>query len=499
MPLDKPPSESPVESAHPMTGGIPVFGPREKLALWILLGSTFLVFINETFMNVGTAVVMRDLSITASAAQWLTTAYLLTMSVIIPMTGLLIQRFSTRTLFIAAMTVFTLGTAIAACAPGFEVLLVGRVVQAVGTSVMQPLLMTTITLIAPPGQRGRLMSYVTIVGSVAPAFGPTLSGFVLQWLSWRWLFIFMLPLAIVSVVLGIRRMPNVGVQKHAKIDALSIVLAAFAFGGIVYGLSAAGAAAVGSPTLPPYIPLSVGVITLALFVWRQFALQREDRALLDMRVFESRTFTLSTIAFAVGGLALFGALFLIPLYAQNVLHFGPALTGFIILPGSLLMAVLAPPVGRMVDATGGRGVLIAGMAITAVSVWSMALFDVDTPIWQLFATNIVMNIGLSGIFTPLYSIALGSLRKRYTSHGSAMIGTMNQLAGAASTALLVTIMTVVSVNHGGLAQAEAPESLVAGTRFAFIVAAIIATLGVIVALFIHEDPESAQKRRHVAR
>ena len=478
----------PETGEHPAVG---VFGPREKLALGILLGTTFVVILNETIMGVATAVLMRELSITAAEAQWLTTAYMLTMAIIIPMMGLLIQRFSTRALFAVAMAIFTVGTVVAAVAPGFEMLLIGRIVQAAGTAIMSPLLMTTVTTVAPPGKRGRLMSLVSIVFSVGPALGPPLSGFVLQWLSWRWLFIIILPIAVVTLIVGTWLMPSVGVRSNAKIDALSIVLATFAFGGVVYGLSAAGSAAVGVAALPAWMPLSVGVVALALFIWRQLRLQREDRALLDLRTFTSRPFRLTAIAFTISGVSLFGALFLIPLYAQNVLHFSPLLTGLIVLPGSLLGGVISPFVGRIIDRHGSRPPFIAGSIITAVSIWSMMLFDVNTTIWQLFATNIVMNIGLSGIFTPLYAISLGSLKPKLASHGSATLSTVSQLSGAAGTALLVTVMTLVSVNHAGLALAESPESVVAGIRMSFFVAAIITSLNVVIAFMIRDEPYRA--------
>lgn len=464
------------------------FGAREKLAIWLLLGSAFIVIMNEMVMGVATAVLMRDLDISAAQAQWFTTAYMLTMAIVIPTTGLLIQRFSTRGLFGAAMLVFTIGTIVAAIAPGFTLLLVGRVIQAVGTALTMPLLMTTVTTLAPPGQRGQFMSLVSVVFSVAPAFGPPMAGVVLQWLDWRWMFIIMLPIAITALVVGTRLMPSVGIRKLAKIDALSIVLSGFGFGGIVYGLSAAGSAAMGEPTLAPWIPLSVGVSGAGLFVWRQLVLQREDRSLLDMQVFSSRPFTLAVFIFAITGVSLFGALFLIPLYAQNVLGYGPLLTGLLVLPGSLLSGVLAPVVGRTIDKRGGRGLLIAGMVITAVSVWSMMLFHEHSHILQLFATNIVMNIGLAGVFTPMYAIALGSLPGRLTSHGSATLSTVQQLSGAAGVALLVTVMTLVAVATGGVAGAQSPEAVMSGIRISFMIAAIISTLGIVLSCFARDEP-----------
>lgn len=463
-------------------------GPRERLAIWLLLGSCFIAVVNETVMGVATAPLMRELSITAAEAQWLTTAYMLTMSIVIPTTGLLIQRFSTRALFIAAMSVFTLGTLIAALAPGFEPLLAGRIVQAVGTAVLSPLVMTTIATVAPPGQRGKLMGQVSIVFASAPAFGPVLAGFVLEWLNWRWLFAIMLPVAIVALVVGAWLMPSVGVRRYTRIDALSIVLAGFAFGGIVYGLSAVGALAVGAPTLSPWIPLTVGLLGLASFVARQRALQREDRALLDLRVFANPTFARSTLVFVASSISLFGVLFLLPLYAQNVLGFSPLVTGLIVLPGSIVSAALAPLAGRIVDARGGRWVLVCGTAVTALSLWSMMLFSEHTHIWQLFATNILMNIGLAGVFTPIYTMALGSLPASLASHGSATLNTVQQLAAAVGTALLVTLMTLFSVRHAGVTHAESPEAMTAGLRVAFLASALIASAGVGIALSVRDTP-----------
>src|SRR6218665_1220570 len=152
------------------------FGPREQLAIWLLLASAFVVILNETIMGVALPRLMDDLGITAAAGQWLTTAFLLTMSVVIPITGMLIQRLTTRSLFIAAMSLFSLGTLLCALAPGLGLLLIGRVVQACGTAIMMPLLMTTVTNLVPPSSRGRLMGRIAIVMSVAPALGPTISG-----------------------------------------------------------------------------------------------------------------------------------------------------------------------------------------------------------------------------------------------------------------------------------------------------------------------------------
>ena len=464
------------------------FGPTEQLAIWVLLVSTFVVILNETVMGVALPKLMTDLRVSAVAGQWLTTAFLLTMSVVIPITGMLIQRVKTRTLFMVAMALFTAGTLIAATAPGFAVLLVGRVVQAGGTAIMMPLLMTTVVTLVPERQRGRLMGRIAIVISVAPALGPTLSGLILQTLSWRWLFIMMLPIALAALAFGIARMPNVGEHSHAPIDAVSVVLSVLAFGGLVYGLSLVGDAANGAAAMPPWVPVAVGVVTLALFVWRQLVLQRGDRALLDLRTFKSRPFTLSVILFVFSSIALFGSLILLPIYVQSVLGYNTLQTGLLMLPGGLLMGLLGPFVGRLVDAKGAQFVLIPGTLITALALWSMGLFTDSTPLAQVLGTHLGLSLGLAGVFTPLFSVSLGSLESKLASHGSAMISTAQQVAGAAGTALFITVMTLVSVHTAGSPQAVDPHDLAAGTRAAFLLGGAVSTIGFVLAFFVR-DPQ----------
>lgn len=462
------------------------FGPREQLAIWLLLGSAFTVILNETIMGVALPKLMAGLHITAAAGQWLTTAFLLTMSVVIPITGMLIQRLTTRTLFITAMTLFTVGTLVCATAPGFAILLVGRVVQASGTAIMMPLLMTAITTLVPEHHRGQLMGRVAIVMSVAPALGPTVSGLILQWLEWRWLFIFMLPIAGTALLLGTLRMPNVGEQRIARIDLLSVLLSALGFGGLVYGLSAVGERASGGTTVDPLLPVAVGAVALGFFVWRQLVLQKSDNALLDLRTLQVKPFALSVILFMFASIALFGSLILLPIYMQNVLGYATLESGLVLLPGGLLMGLLGPYVGRLVDQRGARFVLVPGMIVTALSLWSMGLFTDNTTIWQVLITHIGLSLGLSGVFTPLFSVSLGSLPSQLASHGSAIISTVQQVAGAAGTALFVTVMTLVASSVAGSHTAIDPHALAAGTRVAFLMGGAASTVGVVLAFFITE-------------
>ena len=442
-------------------------------------------------MGVAIPHLMKDLGITALAAQWLTTAFLLTMAVVIPTTGFLIQRISTRRLYAVAMGLFVAGTAIAAIAPGFEILLVGRIIQAGGTAIMLPLLMTTVMSLEPHETLGRRMGNISIVIAVAPAIGPTISGLILSGLNWRFLFIFVLPIAITMLIVGTRRMRNIGTTKKAPLDVASIILSAFGFGGIVFALSSLGEAAGGGNLAIFLSPLIIGIVALAAFIGRQISLQRSDRALLNLNTFRTPTFTASVIMFIICMMGMFGALILLPLYMQNVLGLSVLNSGLLLLPGGLAMGLLAPLVGRLYDKIGPRPLLLAGTVLTAAALWALAfLLDANSSWIVLLSGHILFSIGLAFIFTPLFTSSLGSLPKHLYSHGSATVSTMQQVAAAAGTALFVSVMSgiVATALSDG---ASLAEGYAEGIHVAFLLSAATSSLAIITAFFIKKAKKSA--------
>jgi DHA2 family lincomycin resistance protein-like MFS transporter len=464
--------------------------PREiKIVIGLLLVATFVVVLNETIMGVALPQLMGDLAVSASTAQWLTTGFLLTMAVVIPTTGLILKRFSTRSVFIAAMSLFSAGTLLAALAPGFPVLLVGRVVQASGTAIMIPLLITTVLTFVPESRRGRTMGLISIVIAVAPAVGPTFSGLILSALSWRWLFLIVLPIALVALALGAVFVKNITTPQAVKFDLVSIVLSALAFGGLIYGLSSIGESASGHTPVNPAVPIVVGVVALALFVWRQLLLQRTDSALLDLRPFKQRSFVVGIVVLLVAMGALFGTLILLPIYLQDVQGLTTLQTGLMLLPGGLVMGLTAPFVGRAFDKVGPRPLVIPGTMVVALALAGMTLLDETSGRPLVVAVHVVLSMGLGLVMTPLMTSALGSLDKALYSHGSAVLNTLQQLAGAAGTALFVAIMTTKTTS--GVEDGLAPvDALASGIHAAFLVGAGLALVAV-AASFLVRRPKNA--------
>lgn len=482
-----------VDSA-PRTGSVSQPSAGEtRLVIGLLLVSAFVVILNETIMGVALPRLMEDLGISAATGQWLTTGFLLTMAVVIPITGFLLQRFSTRQVFITAMALFSVGTLVALAAPGFPVLLVGRIVQASGTAIMMPLLMTTVLNLVEPAHRGRIMGNISIVISVAPAVGPTISGLILNAFSWRWLFGFVLPIAVAALVLGMLRVRNVTTPRRAPLDVLSVVVSAVAFGGIVFGLSSFGEAGSTGP-LVPVLALVVGFAALAFFVFRQTRLQRTDSALLDLRTFRTKGFTVPIVAMGLSFMAMFGTLILLPIYLERVLGLEVLTVGLLLLPGGLLMGLLSPVVGRIYDRRGPRVLLVPGSIIISAVLWALSTVGVGTSVWFVLVAHVVLSIGLALTFTPLFTAALGGLPPKLYSHGSAVLGTAQQLAGAAGTALFVTLLTIGAATAGADADAAGVAAATAsGVRTAFLVGGVISIVGILTSAFVRRPatPEGA--------
>ncbi|MDO3650303.1 MDR family MFS transporter [Nocardia mangyaensis] len=469
---------------------------RTPIVIQVLVLATFVVILNETIMINAIPRLMADLEITERAAQWVSTAFMLTMAAIIPTTGWFLQRVTTRRAYGLAMGVFIAGTALSMIAPTFEVLLIGRIIQAGGTAVMMPLLMTTLMTVVAERDRGRVMGNVTLAISVAPAMGPVVSGLVLQIGSWRWLFALMLPIAGAVTWLGLRQLENVGEPQAGAIDLPSVALAALGFGGLVFGLSRFES---GSYTEPLLI-VGAGLALVLLFAWRQTRLQRTGTPLLDLRVLLSGTYTKAVVLMAIAFLAMMGSMILLPLYLQNLRDLSPLETGMLVMPGGLAMGLLGPTVGRLFDRFGGRPLVIPGSIGIAVSLAGFTQISLTMPYWQLLALHILLMISLAAAFTPVFTLGLGALPMNLYSHGSSMLGTLQQVAAAFGTALVVTVMSTRSTSL--IADGTDPTTATLdGMRLAFLISAALSLIVIVMAVLLpnraaadpHATPEPSDE------
>lgn len=461
---------------------------RDRTIIATLLVASFVVILNETIMGVALPRLMVELDVGPGLGQWLTTAFMLTMAVVIPTTGFLLQRWSTRMVFGTAMGLFCAGTLLATVAPGFWVLLGARIVQASGTAIMIPLLMTTILTLVPIARRGVVMGNVSIVISVAPAIGPTLSGIILQFLSWRFMFGLVLPIAVLALVFGLRMLTNVNERTNQRMDVLSVLLTVPAFGGLVFGLSRLSEGGGGTPWLAA-AALAVGVVCLVAFLRRQRALETGAGPLLDLRVFQFPMYRVSLALLCIAMASLFSLIILLPIYLQNVRGLDSLPTGLLLLPGGLLMGLLGPVVGRLFDRFGPRVLTVPGTCGIVLCLVGFTQVGPQTPVPLLLGLHMLFSAGLAFLLTPAFTTALNPLPPHLYSHGSAMLTTLQQVAGAAGTALLVGIMAFRSASEEA-AGAAPDDALLSGLHTAFTVAAVIAAIGVVLAFFLQKTETS---------
>jgi DHA2 family lincomycin resistance protein-like MFS transporter len=340
---------------------------------------------------------------------------------------------------------------------------------------MLPLLMTTLMTVVPEGDRGRVMGNVTMAISVAPALGPTVSGVVLQLGSWRLLFLVVLPLAAAVTWCGLRQLENIGEPVVSDIDWFSVVVAGLGFGSLVYGLSRFAEGEVG---LPIGI-VAVGFLLIGGFVARQLRLQRTGSPLLDLRAFASGTFTKALVLMSVAFMAMMGSMILLPLYLQNVRPLSALETGLLVMPGGLAMGLLGPTVGRIFDRFGGRVLVIPGSMGILVSLVGFTRISLSMPYWQVLGLHVLMMVSLAATFTPVFTLGLGALPLHLYSHGSSILGTLQQVAAAFGTALAVTVMSLRSEKV--LAAVGQVPAQLSGMQAAFAVSALISLVVVVMA------------------
>jgi EmrB/QacA subfamily drug resistance transporter len=453
----------------------------------ILFTGAFVAIFTQTLLNIALPSIMIDLKIEPSTAQWLITGYMLVNGILIPASAYFIQRYSNRSIFILAMSLFALGTLLAGLAPTFAVLLAARMIQASGSALMMPLLMNVILVAFPVERRGSAMGIFGLVMIVAPAIGPTLSGYIVEHYSWRVLFFIILPLALIPLALGIFKLKNLTFQnRELSLDKASIVLSSLGFGGILYGFSAAGQNGWGDPFVIGTI--TVGVVSLVTFIFRQLKLKEP---LLEFRIYKYPMFALSSAISIVVSMSMFSAMILMPIYVQTIKGISPIDSGLLMLPGALLMGVMSPITGKLFDKYGAKVLAITGMSIVVISTYFFSDLSMETTYLQIMGIYTIRMFGISMVMMPVMTNGLNTLPMKAYPHGTAMNNTLQQVSGAIGSALLITIMntrTTSAAKDLALSGADPTSilktSMLEGINYTFFISTFIAAIALLLTLFI---------------
>lgn len=454
----------------------------------VLISGAFVTILNQTLLGTALPKIMHDLSLDANTVQWLQSVFMLVNGIMIPVTAFLIERFTTRRLFLSAMGLFALGTLIAAIAPSFLFLLTGRILQASGAGIMMPLMQTIMFLIFPIEKRGTAMGVFGLVIAFAPAIGPTLSGWIVEHFPWRTLFFMILPIAIIDIIVAYFILKNVTKQTYPKLDILSIILSTLGFGGFLYGFSIAGSA--GWTSWQVIISMVIGGIAVAWFILRQLKLKQP---ILEFRVFKYKIFTITTVIGMVTFMAMIGAAVVLPLYMQDMLGFSAVDSGLALLPGAILMGLMNPVTGRLFDKYGARWLAILGLGIVVVTTFMFAILTPETSFAYIATINALRMLGVAMAMMPVTTAGLNSLPDSLIPHGTALNNTFRQVSGSIGTALPITIMTTAAIPSEGVA------GEIHGVNISFVVAGITAIIGFVLAFFVRDRVSNNADKRIKSR
>ncbi|WP_217597444.1 DHA2 family efflux MFS transporter permease subunit [Cohnella sp. GbtcB17] len=459
-----------------------VFAPLIAIIVGI-----FMVILDGTAVNVALPQLMVEFNQNSlSLVQWTVTGYALAQAAVIPLAGWLSDRFGAKRVFLIAIGLFTIGSLLCAMSNSVEMLIAFRILQGLGGGVVSPIAMAFIYRLSPPGKVGQVMGMLGIPILLAPALGPVIAGWLVDYASWEWIFLLNLPIGIIGILLGIRTLPKMDRQSVASLDMLGIILAPIAFAALVYGVSEGGkTVATGNNWTAASTLTGIGIGVVALILFIIVELRRRD-PLLELRVFRSSTFTRGIIVQWVSQIALFGTLFLVPLFLQQAKGYTAFETGLIMIPQALASAIMMPIGGRLSDRFGARPLVLAGMIVTTASAFLLSGISADAGVSAIILPLALLGAGMGLFMMPLNTYLIQSapqnLVGRVTSLTNAAQQVMMSFAVAGLTTLSASRMKDIMVDK----QLQAPDlhTYSDAFGFTFLVLTGVAVVGLVLGVLL---------------
>ncbi len=451
---------------------------KEAVMLAVLISGAIVAVLNLTLMTPALPAVMLDTGVPQTTVQWLTSGYSITEAVVIPLAAYLMGRFSTRKLFIGGMVVFTLGSITAAMAPAFLFILLGRVMQAVATGFMMPMVFSVVLLVVPKENRGAAMGLIGLVIGFAPTVGPPLAGVLVDTMGWREIFVVVAIVSALITVLAFFTLENYGSFERGKFDALSVLLSSVGLVCLLYGFSSFSSAENHLVTLAMVV---VGIVFVSLYARRQLRL---DEPMLQLRILRVRGYLISVIILAIFQASLIGLETIIPLYIQDVLGESATVSGLTLLPGSLISSFAGVISGIWFDKMGVRRPAVVGAVILAVSVLFFFTFGLASSVIWIAVVYTLIWFGEQLAMTPIDTWGVNMLEPEEIRHSQSTTNTIIQVGGSFGTALLVSVAAAVS---GQVSTGSAAEILFAGYHAAFVASAVMALVACVMIFLLVRD------------
>ncbi|WP_233531323.1 DHA2 family efflux MFS transporter permease subunit [Paenibacillus alkalitolerans] len=456
----------------------------------------FMVILDGTAMNVAMPRLINDFQSPISVVQWTVTGYALAQSAVIPLAGWLSDRFGAKRIFLFSVIMFTIGSALCALAASAEQLIVYRIIQGLGGGMVSPIAMAFTYRLSPPGKVGAVMGMIGIPMLLAPALGPVLSGWLVDFATWHWIFLINVPVGVIAVIIALRTLPNIERQTVPALDYLGMFFAPLAFAMLAYGVSSAGGEAGqgnGWTSTQTVTGITVGVIALIVFIFVEL---RRSHPLLELRVFGSGNFTRGIVVQWIATIALFGTMFLVPLLLQQAKGYSAFTTGLIMLPQALSAAIFMPIGGRLYDRIGARPVVIAGLSIVTVAGFLLSRLAPDTSLAMIMLPLAMLGSGMGLSMMPLNTHIIQSSPAHLVSRVTSLTGAAQQVMVSFAVAGLSTILAN-RIEHYSAAE-RGPQMLYSSFGDTFLVMAGIAIAGAALGFMLRRPrpkPKPAGERK----
>lgn len=410
----------------------------------VMVSGGFITMLNQTVLTPALPSIMAEMDVSANVGQWLTTVFLLVSSVMIPITAFFIDKFTTRRLFMGAMCIFAVGSLLCAASGSFSVILLGRILQASGAGIMMPLCQTVTMLLVPFEKRGTAMGLIGLVMGLAPAIGPTLSGWVIDVFSWHIMFYVIATLSVIDIILAFFALENATKTGNPKLDMPSVIYSSLGLSLFLFGCSSAGDLGLINPTTLGC--LTCGILILTVFAKRQLAL---SEPFLNLRILVHREFTLATVIVMILNAALISGTVMLPIFMQNIQGYSAMESGLVMLPGAICMAIFNMASGYIFDKQGPRRLAVTGIALLTVSALCFSFIQPGMRFAAICAIYTMRMVGISLAMMPITTWGLNSLDNTVMAHGTAINSTLRQVAGSIGTTFFIAIMTGFAALRAG--------------------------------------------------
>ncbi len=407
----------------------------------IILG-VFMAILDTSVVNVAIPKMETALNANTSQIQWVVTAYMLVLGVLVPISGWLTEKFGHKKIFLFSLAAFTLGSALSGAAWSLSTIILFRILQAVGGALMQPVAMSMIFRIFPPNRRGMVMGIFGIAMMMAPAFGPAISGYLVDYWSWRFIFYINVPIGIVALILGTLTMHEFPHEAKGKFDAWGFILTIIGFGSLLYGFNEVPSHGWGSTEVMVF--LAVGIISIILLVITELNV---ENPMIQLRLLKNYMFSMSLLLVSLISIALFAGIFFLPMYLQDIQGYTAVRTGLFMTPAALVSAVIMPISGRLFDRIGARPLGLVGMAIVTGASFGFTTLQLHTGTGTIQWLYILRSAGMGIAMMPLMTAGQNTVPIELTSQGTAMINTVRNVASSLGTAVLTTYMTTRTNIH----------------------------------------------------